>query len=90
MGKLARLVALVVGIALILIGVPLFLTPFPGGAATIVIGLLLVVSSNSRAQRFLRRQRDNHPKLDERLNHVEEHMPERARGPLEKTHPDRR
>jgi hypothetical protein len=79
----------IIGVVLVLIGVPLFLTPLPFGAATILVGLLLVLSSSSRAQRFLRMKRDHHPGLDKGLNDVEQRMPHRARGPLEKTHPDR-
>jgi hypothetical protein len=74
----------VAGGLLILIGIPLFLTPLPGGLACTAAGTALVVALSPRAQRFVRRQRNNHPKLDRGLNRVEERIPERARGPLRK------
>lgn len=85
-----RLVGVTGGGALIAIGVPLFLTPLPGGLAAIVLGTGLILTWSSRAQRFVREKREHHPKLDRRLRRLEEHVPERARAPLEKTDPEGR
>lgn len=83
-----RPVGVVAGAALILVGIPLFLTPLPGGLAAIAVGAALLISSSRRVQRFVRRKRDKHPKMNGRLNHLEEKVPHQARGPLEKTRPD--
>jgi hypothetical protein len=88
MKRIWRNLAIVAGVALIAVGIPLFLTPLPGGLAAIVAGLALIITSSARAQRFVRARRKEHPNLNRRLNHIEEHIPERARGPLRKTRPD--
>lgn len=88
MGKSLRSLAVLLGVALIVVGAPLFLTPFPGGLACIAAGAALIVSFSPHAQRFMRRERKRHPKLNGRLNTLEEHVPRRVRRPLEKTRPD--
>ncbi len=88
MKKLRHSLGVVAGILLLIVGVPLFFTPLPGGALCIVLGLALLITSNQRVQRFVRRQRAQHPKMNVRLNHLEKKVPQRARAPLEKTRPD--
>lgn len=83
-----RLAAVWTGVALIVVGVPLFLTPLPGGLAAIALGTGLVLTWSTRAQRFVRRKREHHPKLDRRLERLEARMPDKASAPLEKTRPD--
>jgi hypothetical protein len=89
MNGIWRKLAIVAGMALIAVGIPLFLTPFPGGLAAIVAGAAIVLASSRKAQRFIRAERKQHPKLDDRLDRIEKKMPSAARKPLEKTHPDR-
>lgn len=83
-----RTAAVWAGVALIVGGVPLFLTPLPGGLAAIALGTGLVLTWSTRAQRFVRRKREHHPKLDRQLDRLEQKMPDMASAPLEKTRPD--
>lgn len=86
--KLRHFLGVIAGIVLLIIGVPLFLTPLPGGALCVVLGLALLITSNQRVQRFVCSKRAEHPRMNGRLNHLEEKVPRRARAPLEKTRPD--
>lgn len=87
MGNLLRPIAAVAGILLILVGLPLLASPIPVGLVMIAGGLIVLAASSPHAQKFIRAQRDLHPKLDERLDAIEKKLPSSTRKPLEKTHP---
>jgi hypothetical protein len=90
MGAILRFAAIIVGVLLIVAGIPLLLSPIPVGLVMIGLGVVLLAASSRRAQRFIRSERQRHPHFDDELNTVEAHMPGPARGPLEKTRPERR
>lgn len=87
MAKLLRPLAVVIGILLIVGGLPLLASPVPVGLVMIFVGLVVLAAASPHAQKFIRAERDLHPRLDHRLDQVEKKMPGPARKPLEKTHP---
>lgn len=80
-----QIAAQIAGWALLILGLPLFWTPIPVGAAMIAVGAALIVSSSPRARAWLRLRRERHPKLDEALGRAEVKTPERFAETLEKT-----
>lgn len=89
MGQILRIAAIAAGIMLIVAGAPLLLSPIPVGLVMIALGVVLLAASSRRVQNFIRHERKRHPRFDKELDEVESHVPRQARGPLEKTRPER-
>jgi hypothetical protein len=87
MAKFLRPLAVVAGVLLVVGGLPLLASPVPVGLVMIVLGLVILAAASPHAQKFIRAERDLHPRLDQRLARAEKKMPEATRKPLEKTHP---
>lgn len=66
---------LILGLLLILIGLPLMWTPIPLGLILTGLGLALILARSRRARAWLRRQRGRHPRLDRWLHQVERLLP---------------
>lgn len=80
-----RIVGTLVGLGLIIIGVPLMISPIPFGIVLIIIGLLVLVAANPLAAKALRALRRRHPWLDEFLRKAENLLPPDAAAPLRDT-----
>jgi hypothetical protein len=65
----------ILGLLLILIGLPLFWTPIPVGLVMIAGGLALVISNSDRARAFLQARRQRHERLDAWLVKAEAVLP---------------
>ena len=52
------LVVLVFGLTLLAVGIPLWISPFPGGALVVPLGLAVLASEFVWARRLLKRVRD--------------------------------
>ncbi|MGE6697471.1 hypothetical protein ACQKH5_07265 [Hyphomonas sp. NPDC076900] len=64
-----------VGVLLILLGLPLFWTPVPVGAVLILGGVALLVANSATARSWLHRRRARHPRLDQWMEKSEKYMP---------------
>tara|TARA_R110002073_G_scaffold29006_14_gene91614 strand:- start:997 stop:1260 length:264 start_codon:yes stop_codon:yes gene_type:complete len=73
------------GILLILAGLPLFWTPVPIGLVLITIGLALVIANSNSMRAMMRRQRARHDGLDRWLKKAEKIIPHPFDRILEQT-----
>ncbi|PKP80763.1 MAG: hypothetical protein CVT79_13340 [Alphaproteobacteria bacterium HGW-Alphaproteobacteria-18] len=76
-----------VGVLLILVGLPLFWTPVPIGAVLILGGMALLVANSPAARRWLLRRRERHPRLDRWMERSEKYMPPAFARILRRTSP---
>lgn len=63
------------GVLLIVAGLPLFWTPVPVGAVLILMGLALLVANSGTARKWLHQRRRRHPRLDRWIEKSEKYMP---------------
>lgn len=77
----------IVGVLLILAGLPLFWTPVPIGAVLILIGIALIVGNSSSARNWLRESRSRHARLNRWMSHTEKYLPTPFSRALRDTHP---
>ncbi|MBA4225007.1 MAG: hypothetical protein C0456_00120 [Hyphomonas sp.] len=63
------------GVLLIVAGLPLFWTPVPVGAVLILMGLALLVANSGTARKWLHQRRRRHPRLDRWMEKSEKFMP---------------
>lgn len=76
-----------VGILLILTGIPLFWTPVPVGAVLILMGAALLVAHSAFAQKWVSERRNRHTSLDKWITKSEKYLPAGLARTLRKTHP---
>lgn len=69
-------------------GAILFPLPIPFGLIFILIGLMLLVSSNQHVANYFKKYRKSHPDIDEEIRNIKEKSPPIIRKPLEMTDPD--
>lgn len=78
------------GILLIIVGLPLFWTPVPVGGVMMLAGAALLVSNSNTARDWLQRRRDRHARLDRWMTKSERYLPSSFAHILRETHaPDR-
>lgn len=65
----------ILGVLLILIGLPLFWTPIPVGLILIAAGLALLISNSDAAREFVRQRRKRHPGFDAWVRKAERVVP---------------
>jgi len=82
-----RMTILVVGILLIVVGIPVTPLPLPFGLPMIITGFLMVASVSPGLQRWIRRQRERNRKLDERIVGVRDKVPGFIRKLIDLTGP---
>ena len=82
-----RLIALVCGSTLLLLGLVLTATPIPGTSVLIAAGIGLLISYSKKAEQFVRRNRTRFSRFNQGLTWLENHMGERLSAPLRHTRP---
>jgi len=82
-----KVIILVAGVILILLGVVSMVTPLPGSTLFIAAGSSLVICTSKRAERLIMRTRIRFPRFNSSLSWLENRMGERLSGPLHRTRP---
>lgn len=80
-----RIAGTVLGLALLLLSLPLTLSPLPFGLILMFIAVVILVASNPLAARLLRALRRRYPWLDRFFNKAEDVLPEELAEPLRAT-----
>lgn len=75
--------ALIFAIAVLLLGLILFLLPIPLGFFVLVVGIALLLTVSVTARLWFHRLRRRYPMLDTHLARVEPHLPESLRKVLQ-------
>lgn len=78
----------ILGVLLILAGLPLFWTPIPIGLIMIAAGLALLISNSDMAREFVRARRRRNPKFDAWVRKAEQVVPHPFDRILEQTETD--
>ena len=68
-------------------GLVAMISPIPFGLPIVVVSLAILVSTNPRLARRLRKWRKNHPETDKKIRKVTEKLPEPLAEPIRKTDP---
>ena len=84
-----RLFLKLLGLLLILAGLPLFWTPVPVGGVMILIGAALLVANSTSARSWIHRRRSRHPRLDAWMNKTEKYLPSSFADTLHETSADK-
>lgn len=79
---------LIAGAIVTLIGVIVFVSPIPFGFAIVIPGLAMLIMGSDTVARWIKRQREDHEEIDDKLKTAEEEAPDEISEPLEKTDPD--
>ena len=82
-----RLLLALLGMLLIVVGIPLFWTPIPIGLVMIVAGMTLMLGNSARAQGVMRGYRTRNRGFDRRLTETGARAPAWVRRVLDKTQP---
>ena len=69
------LVYQILGVLLIMVGLPLFWTPIPVGLILIASGLALIISNSDAAREWVRTFRMHHPRFDSWVSKAEARVP---------------
>lgn len=79
---------LIAGAIVTLIGVIVFVSPIPFGFAIVIPGLAMLIMGSDTVARWIKRQREDHEEIDDKLKTAEEEAPDEISEPLEKADPD--
>ena len=82
-----KLVSIVAGVALVLVGLVVFPMPIPLGAIMIVCGLVLLVSASATLAHCLRTFRRRHRGVNQVIQKVEDRLPESWKKALRRSDP---
>lgn len=85
---LSRIIATLIGVALLIYGVLAAISPLPLGVPLIIFGLLLIAAANPFARPVIRRLRRRFRWFDAIVRTLGRTGPERIRSVVEETHPD--
>lgn len=77
-----------IGSILVIVGLVTLPLPIPIGALFLIVGLLILLSSSYTAVLLLRRIREDYPKLDKWLEHIEEKSPDFVQKVLRRSDPN--
>lgn len=80
-----RIAGSVVGLAMILIGLPLMVSPIPFGLILIVLGIIILVGANPLAASVIRTLRRRYKWLDGFFDRAENVLPRELADPLRAT-----
>lgn len=83
-----RIAGVCLGAGLVLVGLPLLVTPIPVGAIMVALGILILVVSSTHAADWVRRRRRRHPGFDANMRSFEDRCPPVMRHALKRTRPD--
>lgn len=82
-----KLASIILGAALVLIGLVVFPMPIPLGAIMIVCGLVLLVSVSTTVAGRLRSFRKRHHGVNQAIHAVEDRLPESWKKALQRSDP---
>lgn len=82
-----RTVIVVVGVLLIIVGIPITPMPIPFGLPMIITGFLMIASVSPAFRNWIRRRRELNPKLDARVAGVRDKVPGFIRRLIDLTGP---
>ena len=82
-----RIVILVTGTILVIMGLVSMVTPIPGGTLLITVGGGMVICSSNTAARYIQTCRTKFNRFDRGIAWLENKMGERLSGPLRRTRP---
>ena len=82
-----RIVLLVVGTLLLLVGAVSMFTPFFGGTFLIGAGGALIICNSARAARWVQHMRGRSSRMDRMMRWVEDRLGERMGDALRRTRP---
>ncbi|GGY40101.1 hypothetical protein [Parvularcula lutaonensis] len=80
-----RMIGTIVGLVLLVVSIPLTISPIPLGLLLLFISIIILVASNPLAARFLRWLRRKDPRVDSFFRNAEEVLPEELSAPLHET-----
>ena len=83
-----RLVGILFGVGLVVVGVPLTFTPLPVGLPMTGLGVVILVASSPFVARRLKAWRAASKTVDRVVDRAEDMLPEPLRAPLERTEPE--
>ncbi len=83
-----KTILLILGGIVTLVGLIVFVSPIPFGFAIVIPGVAMLIMGSDTVANWIKRRREEHEKLDEKLKDAEEEAPEEISEPLEKTDPD--
>lgn len=84
---LSRLLGVAAGVVLLVLGIPLMVSPIPFGLLLIVLGAAILLASSIEVRTWLRRRRESHESFDAKLRRLEDRMPGLLRALLVTTRP---
>ncbi len=80
-----RILGTLAGLALLVIGIPLMVSPIPLGLMVIFVAVVILVASNPLAASLLKAARKRYPWLNRFLRKAEDVLPEELAAPLDAT-----
>ena len=83
-----RIVILVTGSILLLLGLVSMVTPIPGGTLLITVGVGMVICSSTTAARYIQVCRIKFDRFNRGMSWLENKMGDRLSAPLRRTRPD--
>ena len=83
-----RLLGILLGLGLIVVGVPLIFTPLPVGILMAGMGAVVLVASSPFAARRLKAWRSRSKTVDKVVDRAEDLLPDELREPLKRTEPE--
>ncbi|WP_051881693.1 hypothetical protein [Parvularcula oceani] len=84
-----RLLGPILGVALIVTGLPLLISPIPVGLILIALGVIVLSGTSPAFAARIRRLRNRYRRLDTALAETGSRLPPRLAEPLENTEPRR-
>ena len=82
-----RIITLVAGSLLLLLGLVSMVSPIPGGTLLIAAGIAMLICSSRRAAALVKRSRRRYVRLNKAMIWLEDHMGEKISAPLRQTRP---
>jgi membrane protein implicated in regulation of membrane protease activity len=86
-GGITRMFILVVGVIMIVVGIPIAPTPIPFGLPMVIVGFLMVASVSPGLRKWIRVRRTRNPDLDKRIAGIKGKVPGFLRKLIDLTDP---
>ena len=83
-----RILTLILGSVILLVGVVHFISPIPGGTFVIALGASMILCNSKTAARYLKKYRSGSERLNRAIIWLETKIGDRFNGPLKVTRPD--
>lgn len=84
-----RIVIQVTGALIFVAGMIFFPLPIPIGAAMMVVGLTMMISSSKKLRKVIRDYRRRNPKMNSTIHNAELYLPKSMRDSIDRTDPER-